>query len=629
MPDGRVGPPYELALHLPLGSASVQSGAPLVIGRSMVQLRDDPCLSRQAAIIVFDSAAPTATITWMAKRAGRLRCTSSSLQSSSRSSSSGSGTFGSSGAERPSKLTTGMQRTLRNGDVISLLADSGRHCALVAIGPLSAGGAPLRPDARGWALLEADAAADARADARDEVAAQTAAVQAFTDEREQREERRRRQQQVVQCGELVIPQQRLVCSLPATRDEHERQKNEATLENPPPVAEEDGLFEEEDSEDEGGEVGGDEGGEVGGEVGDADNRAPKQRLPPPPLQSPPPQPGFYKPTVRDLIPRSATAALNSAAAATSSASSSSSAAAALSSADGVGRSTVFDINTSTAARSTLHHKTYSSSVAAARADAADEAKAAARSLLLPSVPPPATPPTGSAEAAKLARLRLLAHDAERSRVQAEEVLVAAAAATAPSPPPTSGAKRLVAPVVRGVKAGKKLVQRRKKHEQHSLEVTLVACHPDEAANDQVATFGMSLAAGNVVTAVEEYGEAKEAGVLVGDVVRAVNGKPLPPRRRLYDVLKDEFVVAGEELTLGLTRLLDAHMEEATRLTIYGKGQVVRPDSPRMRAREKVAYGARKLDYINNPNARVRRDPYNEQRVSHAQWSNGGAAGRMM
>ena len=53
-------------------------------------------------------------------------------------------------------------------------------------------------------------------------------------------------------------------------------------------------------------------------------------------------------------------------------------------------------------------------------------------------------------------------------------------------------------------------------------------------------------------------------MLVGDVVRELNGKASSPRRGPFEVLTAEFVMPGDELTLGLTRTLERHMEDATR-----------------------------------------------------------------
>ena len=89
-------------------------------------------------------------------------------------------------------------------------------------------------------------------------------------------------------------------------------------------------------------------------------------------------------------------------------------------------------------------------------------------------------------------------------------------------------------------------------------------------------------------------------MLVGDVVRELNGKALPPRRGLFEVLTAEFVMPGDELTLGLTRTLERHMEDATRERAV---EIIPPDSPRMLGRTKIDYAARWQAYKLNPISR--------------------------
>ena len=151
-PPTRPSPPFECVLHLPLGSVAVDASEPfLCLGRGRPELPDDLRLSRRHALISFDAGAPTATLTWMARKPGRVQFS------------------GSSGREEV-LVSAGAQRVLRHGDTLSLLADCGRHLCLISIG---AGGAPARPDKRGWALLEAAALAAARAAAKLEGAEQT------------------------------------------------------------------------------------------------------------------------------------------------------------------------------------------------------------------------------------------------------------------------------------------------------------------------------------------------------------------------------------------------------------------------------------------------------------------------
>ena len=134
------------------------------------------------------------------------------------------------------------------------------------------------------------------------------------------------------------------------------------------------------------------------------------------------------------------------------------------------------------------------------------------------------------------------------------------------------------------------------------------------------SLGLGLTSHNVVAWVEPYGEAAQAGVLVGDVVRELNGQKLPPKQKLFERLEAEFVVAGDEVTLGLTRTLARHMEEVERKANAGYERLVPPDSPRMRARLKIDYEARMRDYRQNPQSR------GYYRYDAAL---GGAAGRML
>ena len=137
--------------------------------------------------------------------------------------------------------------------------------------------------------------------------------------------------------------------------------------------------------------------------------------------------------------------------------------------------------------------------------------------------------------------------------------------------------------------------------------------------------------------MQRFGEAHEAGVLVGDVVCTINGRPLPPRRTLAEVLRADFVLVGDGLRLGLRRSLEAHMEERTRV-LFAAGRPashVQPSSPRMypdrlpRRLLNADEGARRAAFVANPNARPRRDPYNDQLVSRSQWALGGSMGRML
>ena len=100
---------FALALHLPRGTVPVEAHNPLVLGRGRHNLAEDLCLSRQCCAIAFDGSSPVATITWLSKRAGRLRRSRDDASD---------GTERALAAER---LTAGMQRTLQDGDIITEL----------------------------------------------------------------------------------------------------------------------------------------------------------------------------------------------------------------------------------------------------------------------------------------------------------------------------------------------------------------------------------------------------------------------------------------------------------------------------------------------------------------------------
>ena len=152
-------------IHLPLGDLAVGSQAS--IGRGS-RLPDDPHLSRLVAVLSFDAGRASSSITWMARRAGRLHTASGPVL----------------------ELACGAQRQVFDGDLISLIGDTGRYPALVRIGqdPL-----PLRPAAAEWARLESECLAGARAAAGREARAQTEAAQSLADVRDALAAPRRRQ----------------------------------------------------------------------------------------------------------------------------------------------------------------------------------------------------------------------------------------------------------------------------------------------------------------------------------------------------------------------------------------------------------------------------------------------------
>lgn len=184
----------------------------------------------------------------------------------------------------------------------------------------------------------------------------------------------------------------------------------------------------------------------------------------------------------------------------------------------------------------------------------------------------------------------------------------------------------------GVSAGVRLPWRRAgRAEHHAMEIVLVATVPSADAADAVG-IGFRIGDGNVVTGVDPYTDAHAAGLLVGDIVRTVNGHALPPREPLHDFLRRDFALAGDTLRFGVTRRLDEHVDHTLTMAIDGERRRRldrQPNSPRMRPRDKFAYEERWEAYRNHPDARPRRDPHSDKPTLLTQWANGGTAGRML
>ena len=81
---------------------------------------------------------------------------------------------------KSSVLDCGAQRAIGHNDVLTLLADCGKHLVLVQRGTRM-NPVPTRPAERSWALLESDALADARAAARTEARDMARSGQALVD----------------------------------------------------------------------------------------------------------------------------------------------------------------------------------------------------------------------------------------------------------------------------------------------------------------------------------------------------------------------------------------------------------------------------------------------------------------
>ena len=100
---------------------------------------------------------------------------------------------------------------------------------------------------------------------------------------------------------------------------------------------------------------------------------------------------------------------------------------------------------------------------------------------------------------------------------------------------------------------------------------------------------------------------------------------------MRQVLRAEFVVSGESVTLGILRGLDTHMQAQMDRMAASK-EPAPPGSPRLLRDSLVDYKGRWKDYRNAPKhlqVGWRRDPYNDQVISQNRWANGGEAGRML
>ena len=139
---------FTLVLQAPLGQIQqVANHNHVCVGRGVAGIPNDPRVSRQHVIFAMDPRTGSISATWMARQRGRLHSRSCCTE-----------------------LECGKQTTILPGDVLTLLADCGKHILLVQRGT-SAEPVPARPSARAWALLESDALAAAQFAARHEVRA--------------------------------------------------------------------------------------------------------------------------------------------------------------------------------------------------------------------------------------------------------------------------------------------------------------------------------------------------------------------------------------------------------------------------------------------------------------------------
>ena len=131
---------------------------------------------------------------------------------------------------------------------------------------------------------------------------------------------------------------------------------------------------------------------------------------------------------------------------------------------------------------------------------------------------------------------------------------------------------------------------------------------------------------------------------VGDVVTSANGVPLSRGRSLHHFLRDEFVVAGDRVRLGLVRSLDAHIALVMQQAMGGAddagrtGDSVRkgsaaaaaqvPSPPPMERRARLDVEERLAAY-RKAGGRPVRDPYNGRLVQPSQWANSEMNGRSL
>ena len=472
---------HALTLHLSKGSIQINN-EPLVVGRGMPELADDLRISRNHFILAFDSTKSSATLTWMAKKDGRLQ---RRQQSSA------------------SVLTAGAQVAVTHGDVITLLGEFGRYICVVSIGP-PADAALSRPDARSWALLEADALAAARAAAKRERSDLKPLADARTTQSSD--------------GKVLRDprgaDQSFTYEMSAVAKAHNRQAEIVKrLHYTKPMWEADEVPPE----------------EVGLRMQPPEEQQPQP--PPPPERAP-------APNMRSEWQKAPSGTL-----------------------PGL-------------------------SLPSTAASAAAATPAAAAAL-----------PTGINER--------------------EAQLLQAAAAASMAGPSNNHA------LVEAWKHRPRWLggPRVRTNEIHQQDVQLIACTPLDA-KDPVVDIGITTNEDNLITSVTPYSDAEDAMLLVGDKLTTFNGKRLV--RPLMDMLRSEFIMVGDTVTLGVLRGLDDHMQAQFERAAAAK-QPHPPGSPRLMRDSVVDYKGRWRDYRNAPKhlqVGWNRDPYNDQKLAENRWNNG-------
>ena len=189
-PCGRSGRSALMYLHMPRGTVAV--GPQLSLGRGSALLTEDVKLSRQHAL--FSHASGRASVLWMARRPGRLATAGGAIREVRRLRSHDLWltvqpspqrlcsrytiiAYNSHDQDTRSQLTRGTQHELQHADRLALLAETGRHVAVVHLDPL--GEAPVHPSAAEWKQFEAAAKIEAMDAAQAEMIEQRQIVQAL------------------------------------------------------------------------------------------------------------------------------------------------------------------------------------------------------------------------------------------------------------------------------------------------------------------------------------------------------------------------------------------------------------------------------------------------------------------
>lgn len=488
--DGQSSCPA-MVLQLPLGQIAIEGLT--TIGRATRGMPDDPNLSRQHAVIAFEPHTHVGSLLWMAKRRGRLR-------------SNATGRF--------VELDVGAQHALFPNDVITLLADSGKHVVLVQVGVVC-----TRPPAGAMDLLKSVARADAHAAARQETRTQTQAAQRIIDARQQT-----RADSAAAANVAESWAQDDLCSVLFA--------NESVV-----VADSRALY---------------------GRGGDGRNQRSLQ-----------PQGAKAEPAQAHLFAGC-----------------------------GGGGGNAISLGLQSLPQAVEQHDneggacTHEGGVVESGSGSGLASHDGGSSGI------------GFKGSAGDSTMKYVGSHATRHR----------------------GGSRLNRAPWRGGVPGEDL----------EFELRLRASHAAQATDRRetdamVVDLSFMCDGANRVVHLEPFGVASSAGLQVGDVVSHLNGEALQGMQTLVRALREQWVMAGDEVRLGVQRDLTSHVEAIVSVaTGVTKAPARRPpDSPRMLPRDKTGKKERRAAWVAAGRPRPYRDPYNGQLIADTFCANGGAQGRML